>query len=329
MHVNLFHLQASTVTIRDCFFRRGHCFDLVHPTTLPLTPGHDVVGKIVAVGDNVKDFKDGERVAALIRTGGNARYASVPASALVRVPSTVDSAEAACMVSIYTAAYQSMKMVTSKGPMFSLKGKKVLVIGGMDSVGQALVQMCNKARAEIYATCPERRYGYMRTVLGATPLSEKSSEWLLEVQGEMDVVFDGLCEDGLDAATKALNSDGELVCFGYGSMLNKEMGFFGAPLSSFINKWKSQLTTAKTVDIWDSYQYDPEQYKRHLSSLFQLLKWNKLRPHIAKRVALSEVAFAHSKLECGEVRGNVVCIPWNHVGCRHITNCKIDEERDE
>lgn len=58
--------------------------------------------------------------------------------------------------------------------------------------------------------------------------------------------------------------------------------------------------------------------QKHLVSLFQLLKWNKLRPHIAKRIALSDVPFAHSRLETGEVRGCVVCMPWKHVPSRRI-----------
>lgn len=30
------------------------------------------------------------------------------------------------------------------------------------------------------------------------------------------------------------------------------------------------------------------------------------------------MAFAHSKLETGEVRGCVVCLPWKHVAARRI-----------
>jgi NADPH:quinone reductase-like Zn-dependent oxidoreductase len=262
-------VQAATVTLRDCLFRRGHCFDFVSPTTLPMTPGHDAVGKIVAVGANVKEFKEGERVAALIRTGGNARYANVLSSHLVRVPAIVDAAEAACMVSVHTAAYQSMKLITSQGPTFSLTGKKILIIGGMEGVGQALVQMCNKARAEVYATCPERRHVYMKNVLGARPLPEDSKVWLPQVQGKMDVVFDGLCEDGLDAACKALVKNGEVVCFGHAAMIKEEMGVFGAPLSAYLNKWKSHLTRAKTIDIWDSFKEDQDQYKVWISNSYK------------------------------------------------------------
>lgn len=226
-----------------------------------MIPGFDVVGKVVCSGESASNFKAGDRVAALIRTGGNARYVSVPASSLVRVPLQVDSAEAAAMVSTYTAAYQAMKLIsTEPGSIFSLKGKKVLIIGGMDSTGQALIQMCQKARAEIYATAPERRHSYIKTILGATPLPEQN--WLPAVQGEMDVVFDGLCEDGLVSATKALKpKSGQLVCFGYSAVLKQEMGLLGAPLVAHFNKIRSFLATEKSVDIWESFQRDPELFK--------------------------------------------------------------------
>lgn len=285
-------VQAATVTLRDCLLRRGYCFDVVSPTTLPMTPGHDVVGKIAAIGANVKDFGVGDRVAALIRTGGNARYANVSASHLIRVPATVDAAEAACMVSVYTAAYQSMKMVTSKGPTFSLTGKKVLVIGAMEGVGQALVQMCNKARAEVFATCPEKRHAYMMNTLGARPLPENVKDWLPKVQGKMDVVFDGLCEDGLDAACRALAPKGELVCFGHAAMIKEPMGVFGAPMSAFLNKWRSQFTRAKTVDIWDSFNQDPDQYKvsprpDHESSFTEQLDSILLQTYVTETFSIS------------------------------------------
>jgi NADPH:quinone reductase-like Zn-dependent oxidoreductase len=221
-----------------------------------MTPGHDVVGKIVAVGDDVKDFKEGDRVAALIRTGGNARYASIPESSLVRVPQSVNAAEAACMVTVYSSAYQSLKMVVTDGPMVSLRGKKVLVIG-MSDVGQAVIQMCNKARADVYATAPSRRHPYVIGTLGAMPLPEDSQDWLPRVEGEMDVVFDGQCSDGLEAAKAAVKKGGSVVWFGYSSMIKEEMGLFGPPLKAHLNR----LFSVKCVDIWDQFQRNPESYK--------------------------------------------------------------------
>jgi NADPH:quinone reductase-like Zn-dependent oxidoreductase len=217
--------------------RRGFDFDVLNPICLPQTPGFDIVGHICACGSKVgHGFKEGDRVAALVRTGGNARFVSVPSDSLVKIPSNIDSAEAAAMVSIFTTAYQTLKRITQKGPMFSLLGKKVLILGGMDGVGQALIQMCNKARAEIYAPSPHDRHAFILNVLGAHPLPESKDQWLPLVEGQMDFVFDGICEDGLDTPYKALNKEGELVSFGHTAMLReRHMGILGAPISAHVS----------------------------------------------------------------------------------------------
>jgi NADPH:quinone reductase-like Zn-dependent oxidoreductase len=217
--------------------RRGFDFNLLDPICLPQTPGYDIVGHVCACGSKVDPaFEDGDRVAAIIRTGGNARFVSVPASSLVKIPRNIDSAEAVAMVSTFTTAYQTLKRITQKGPMFSLLGKRVLVLGGMDGVGQALIQMCMKARADIYAPCPRSCHPYMQNVLGAHPLPDDKDQWLSLVESQMDYVFDGVCEDGLESSQKALTAEGELVCYGHTAMLKeKEMGIFGAPLSAHVS----------------------------------------------------------------------------------------------
>ena len=77
--------------------------------------------------------------------------------------------------------------------------------------------------------------------------------------------------------------------------------------------WSHQAANAKHVDIWQSFQEDPETFKKNLKSLCQLLKWNKVKPHISKRVTLTEVAAVQAKLESGEIRGTVVCLPWKKI----------------
>ena len=206
----------------------------------------------------MKTFKEGDRVAALIRTGGNGRYVSVPKDSLVIVPRSLDSVDAVCMVSIYATAYQGLRMLAHGNDDFSLKDKKVLVVGGMDSVGQALIELLKKAGAEVYATAPERRHSYIEQGLRATPLPESAEEWTNLIDEEMDFVFDGVCEDALESPRKVLKKDGKVICFGFSSMLKEEMGAFGAPMSAH---WK-RLTIPKgcTLDLWNSFQRDKTVY---------------------------------------------------------------------
>lgn len=266
--------------------RRGFDFNLLDPICLPQTPGYDVVGHICACGSQVDpQFADGDRVAALLRTGGNARFVSVPSRRLIRIPRNIDAAEAVALVTTFTTAYQTLKRITQKGPMFSLLGKRVLILGGMDGVGRALIQMCLKARAEIYAPCPRSCHVYMKNVLGAHPLPEDKDQWLSLVESQMDYVFDGVCEDGLESSQKALTAEGELVCYGHTAMLREsQMGLFGAPLTSHWNRmWSQTKSKAKVFDIWDSFNEDPETYKVRRWDDFCLAAcagWSLLTMHI-------------------------------------------------
>lgn len=260
----LIKVEASTVTVNDCLMRRGFDFDVLDPVCLPATPGSDVVGTVVEVGENVEGFKPGHRVACLVKSGGNARFISVPASSLVPVPKVVDSAEAACMISTYSTAYKCLKMVSSNDePGLSLKGKKVLIVGGGDPVAQALVHLCNKAKAKkIFVSAKESRHLYIRTHLRATPISLDESEWPEKIKGEMDFVFDGRSANA-GAAKACLNQDGRLVIFGMSSMLNeREIGAFGAPMSARMTKMGNNMRwSTQSLDLWESYKSDPDGYK--------------------------------------------------------------------
>lgn len=263
------------------------------------------------------------------------------------------------MITVYTTAYQALRGAANDAPMLSIEGKKILVLGALDSVGQAVIQMCNKGKADVYATGPSKKHSYMRNNLGVTPLPEETCQWLPSVEKEMDIVFDGVCEDGLATPSKALKESGRIVCFGHASMLKeKEMGLFGAPMSAHMNRfWGKTKSRAKTVDIWEKFQSDPETYKvrikrgrghclhsfgfclvhltlfaivflpqKNLKYLFQLLKWDKVKPTIARRIPLSEVAKGHAKLEEGSVRGVLVCLPWKRVSPKSVS--KQSDERE-
>jgi NADPH:quinone reductase-like Zn-dependent oxidoreductase len=95
--------------------------------------------------------------------------------------------------------------------------------------------------------------------------SENSAEWSLIAEGEMDYVFDGVCQDGLEASRKALNKDGgRLVCFGQGHLIQgAEMGLFGAPLTAHYARFQNDFLFPNTtrLDIWESFENDPETYK--------------------------------------------------------------------
>ena len=282
---------------------------------MPATPGMDVVGSIIQMGENVHDFKVGDRVAALVRIGGNSRYISVSASDLVAVPRSCDSTEAVCMVSTYMTAYQCIRTATNNS--FILKKKRVLITGGTEPVGQALIQLCFRAGAtEVFASGPDRSQRYIRTVLGARPLPADPNQWMDSMKGSVDVVFDGTCYDGFQSTSTVLNEDGILVSLGMSALLNRETpGILGAPMVAYWEKLKSDVMPHSTsYEVWNSFRREKEAYKLDLAILFHLLKKRFIKPNISKRVSLSEVADAHHILEHKDARGEIVCRPWKRIG---------------
>jgi NADPH:quinone reductase-like Zn-dependent oxidoreductase len=188
------------------------------------------------------------------------------------------------------------------------------VVGALGPVGQALIQMARRARADVvYATAPTNMHRYVASVLGAKPLPMEPDQWLAAVKGEMDVVMDNVCQDGFESSRAALSSDGKLVCVGMSAVLNSEsMGVFGAPLSARWAQTKASYFMSRTqfYDVLTSLYKEPKKFKTDLEHVFQLLRQRDIKPHIAKRVCLSEVAEAHVYLELGKSRGSIVCLPW-------------------
>src|SRR5215475_11730777 len=96
---------ASGVEYTDVVIRRH-----LYPQTMMLRPpfvmGYDVAGEIDQLGEGVRGFQAGDRVADMTVVGSNASYRTLRADHLARVPPGVDVAEAAALILSWTTAYQ-------------------------------------------------------------------------------------------------------------------------------------------------------------------------------------------------------------------------------
>src|SRR3954471_24378293 len=83
------HVLASSMQYTDILIRR-HLYPQTTRVRPPFVMGYDVVGEIDQVGDGVQEFKVGDRVADMTVIGSNARYRTLRARDLTRVPPEVD-----------------------------------------------------------------------------------------------------------------------------------------------------------------------------------------------------------------------------------------------
>lgn len=308
-HSVVIKVEASTVSVTDVLMRKNLWREA---TPLPNTPGVDCVGRILRCGKNASSYgiKNGDRVVALAPyLGGNARYVARGADQVVKIPETVDAAQAACIVRTYLTAHQCLSRA-GKNPV--KKGDSVLVIGGNGAVAQAVIQLARIAGASrIFATVCER-YRHMILKIGAIPLPREPEDWLPQVKGQMDIVIDGVCAEGFSSSYAALrNNSSKLVCYGTSSHQDQKT-ILGIPIASMWLVTQATWLMSQTTyfDVFSFNRENPSMFKKDLISLFQLLQDKLINPMVAKKILLKEVPDAHDLIEAGGVIGQIVCFPW-------------------
>jgi NADPH:quinone reductase len=199
---------ASSLVYTDVVIRHH-----LYPQTMRLRPpfvlGYDVVGEIDQLGDGVKGFQLGDRVADMTVVGSNAAYCTLRADRLTRVPAGVDPAEAATLILSWTTAYQLVHRTAGVQ-----RGQRVLVHGAAGAVGQALLTLGRMAGLELWGTARGEHAALIRE-LGAMPIDYQREDFTRVLPGGFDVVFDGIGEDGGRRSLAALKRGGLLCAFGY------------------------------------------------------------------------------------------------------------------
>ena len=295
---------AASVQFTDVLLRTGRYPDLKQKP--PLVLGYDVVGEIDEVGLGAKDFRVGERVADLTVTGSYARYRTLRADRIVRVPSQVDSAEAAALVLSWATAYQLLHRSAHVK-----KGERALVLGASGAVGQALLVLGGLAGLEMWGAARAEQFDRVRS-LGATPVDSNLDRAGGLATPGFDAVFDGVGERGFESSWKCVRRGGVLVGFGFSQPM-----LSGASVLS-LGYWLLRLKLwnllpngrrARFYSITALRKRHSEWYRADLEKLFELLAQGWIHPRIAERIQLSDVPDAHRRIEAGGLDGKLVICP--------------------
>jgi NADPH:quinone reductase len=169
--------------------------------------GWDVAGTVAALGEGVTTFDVGERVVALSPNGGSfAERVVVPADWTAPLPSACD---------FVTAATLPVAGVTAAGILRlgrTHAGDRVLVTGAAGGVGQVAVQLALPTRATVTGQAgSEERAAAVRDT-GAEALVHPGDG--SPVDGEFDVVLDGIGGPMLGPLLDATARNGRVVVYG-------------------------------------------------------------------------------------------------------------------
>lgn len=201
----LVQVKAAGVGPWDALVRSG-ASKLGQP--LPLIPGSDVAGIVVALGPSVTEFEIGDEIFGTTNpmfTGGYADYAAVETSMIALKPPCLSYVEAASVPVVAVTAWQ---MIFEQGKV--KRGTRVLVQGASGSVGAYAVQFAKSAGAEVFATAFAKNIDYVRS-LGADKVIDVSSARFEDDAKNMDVVIDTVGGDTQNRSFGVLNPGGILV----------------------------------------------------------------------------------------------------------------------
>lgn len=308
---------AAGVSAPDIMAREG-----IHPETprVPYTPGWDLVGVVDRLGDGVAGIEPGQIVAALPISGAYAEFVCLPQRELVPVPSGLDAAEAVSLILNYITAYQ----MTHRSAKVKA-GQRVLIHGAAGGVGSALLQLGRLAGLEMYGTCSARQASVV-SGLGATPIDYETQDFVAEIRrltGEgVDVVFESIGGTHIWLSRKALRRNGTVVAYGLTGSLRggrlasgrsggrhrfRAVAIFGVYiLAGLILPGRKRVVP---YSIQTLKRLRPELFREDLVALFELLKQQKIKPLIARRLPLAEARQAHELLGAGGVAGKIVLVP--------------------
>jgi NADPH:quinone reductase-like Zn-dependent oxidoreductase len=153
----------------------------------PIVPGHEVAGKVVALGYGTTGLTVGDEVYGLTdwyRDGAAAEYVAVEARNLARRPASISGPDAAAVPMPGLTAWQALFV---HGGL--REGQTVIITGAGGGVGTLAVQLARHAKARVIGM---GRAGTRDLVigLGADEFVAVDGAAVGESLGEVDLVFD-------------------------------------------------------------------------------------------------------------------------------------------
>ncbi len=270
--------------------------------------GWDAAGIVKAVGENVTDYKPGDKVwyaGDLTRQGSNAEYQLVDERIVGRKPESLDFAGAAALPLTAITAWEMLfdRLNIQQGS--ALEGEKLLVIGAAGGVGSILVQLARQlTNLTVIATASRPESKAWLEELGAHHVISHKESLSEQVQalglGEVDhVVSLNHTEAHLDEIVKSLKPQGQF-------------GLIDDPEALNVRALKSKSLSLHWEFMFTRSMYETDDMAAQqalLNQVAQLIDQGVLKSTLglhAGAINAANLRQAHEQLETGNTIGKIV-----------------------
>ncbi len=292
----LVRVAAASVNRPDLLQRQGK-----YPPPPGASPilGLDVAGDVVAVGSQVRRWRIGDRVCALVSGGGYAEYCAAPAEQCLPVPHGLSLVEAAAIPETFFTVWTNL---FQRGRLAA--GESVLIHGGASGIGTTAIQLARARGARVFATAGSAARCDACVKLGAElAVNYHDTDFVAAVREAtggrgVDVVLDMVGGAYVERNLAVLTVEGRLVQIAFLTasrvevdlriVMTKRLTITGSTLRPRSIAEKGAIAMDLERHVWP------------------ILDNGTIRPIIYRTFPLAEAAAAHRLLEEGGHVGKIV-----------------------
>lgn len=290
-------IYAAGVNYPDLLLTKGEYQLRLEP---PFTPGMEVAGEIIEIGEEVNAISVGDKVIASTRAGGFAQETVVDAAEILPLPEGFSYQQGA---SFFVAARTSHHALIQRGGLH--EGECVLVLGATGGVGLAAVQIACALGAKVIAVgSGDEKLAVAKAVGAHHVLDYRSNDLLANIKAiaprGVDMVYDPVGGTLAKTALRSLGWHGRYLIIGFAS---GEIPNFAA------NYALIKGHAIMGVRAGEAARRDPKSLQDSTQDLLKLAQGGKLTPHVCGTYPLSQVGDALRLLEDRGVIGRVVITP--------------------
>lgn len=263
------------------------------PSTLPLVPGGEVVGRT----------PDGARVVALLGSGGYAERAVADRRMLIPVPDGIDDLSALSFLVQGSTAW----LLLRKNAHLAA-GESVVVHAAAGGVGSIAVQLAKAWGAgRVIATASSEQKRALALELGADVAVDSRADDMTATLREanngkrVDIVLDMTGGRVTDQSITALAPFGRLVFYGMASREQPKPVQLGALLS--------HSTTISGMWLPHAFGLPGDVFAAAMAELFELAGTGRIRVIAGGEYGLSEARKAHEALRARATMGKLILDP--------------------
>jgi NADPH2:quinone reductase len=292
----LVKIAAAGVNRPDVMQREGK---YPPPPGAPDTPGLEIAGEVVALGEDVKRWKAGDKVTALVPGGGYAEYMTVHESNALPVIAPLSMVEAAAIPETFFTVWHN---VFERGALKA--GETMLIHGGSSGIGTTAIMLAKCHGARVITTVGSEEKAEACRKLGADlAINYNTQDFVAETKKATDgkgaeLIVDMVAGDYIQKNYDAARIDGRIVQIAFlrppkvmvdfRPVLAKRLWHTGSGLRPRPVHEKAAIARAVEDNVWP------------------LIKAGKVKPVIYKTFPLREAAAAHALMESSQHIGKIV-----------------------